>query len=388
VNILFVCNEYPPGPHGGIGTLTRTLARGLASVGHRVAVVGVYPESYPRPAGRASGRDERDGEIEVVRLPESTGTAGWIRSRARLWREVSRRVREDGVELVEAPDWEGWTAGWPELPAPVVVRLSGASSFFASEMGRRPARSTFWLERAALRRADFVCSESRYLADATRGLFELARPADAVLYNPVELCRVDPTPPRAGSRVVFAGTLTRKKGVFSLFDAWPRIRAVDPTATLDVYGKDTREAGGRSVRALLEARALAGVSFRGQVPLEDLVSVFAEARAAVLPSYAEGFSLTPLHAMDAGCPVVGTRRGSGPEAIDEGVTGLLADPDRPEEIARAVIRLLADDGLARTLGENGRRAVRERFSLRAVLGANEAFYRDCRARFRREGRAA
>jgi len=80
VRIVFVCNEYPPGPHGGIGTLTRTLARGLAAAGHRVRAAGVYNAAYPAPDA------EVDRGVEVLRLRESEGPGGWIRSRARLWR--------------------------------------------------------------------------------------------------------------------------------------------------------------------------------------------------------------------------------------------------------------------------------------------------------------
>jgi glycosyltransferase involved in cell wall biosynthesis len=389
VRIQFVCNEYPPAPHGGIGTLTRTLARGLAAAGHGVSVAGVYRASASA-AGSNQEADAGAARVDVLRLPASTGRGGWIRSRARLWRHVARRARAGEIDLVEAPDWEGWTAAWPELPVPVVVRLSGASSYFAAEMGKRPARSTFWLERSALRRADFVCAESRYVAEATRRVFGLERPVDAVLYNPVDLSGPATVLAAARSprRIVFAGTLTEKKGIFSLADAWPLVLARRPDATLDVYGRDTRGADGGSVLARLEARKLRGVRFLGQVPLEDLVAVFAAARAAVLPSYAEGFSLTPLHAMETGCPVIGTARGSGPEAIEDGVTGVLVDPGRPAEIAAAILRVLEDDGVARALGERGRRSVHERFSLPAVLGANEEFYRECLAAFARAGRAA
>src|ERR1700761_2211403 len=46
MNILFICDEYPPGRHGGIGTMTRALARGLVAEGHQVLVAGLYPPGY------------------------------------------------------------------------------------------------------------------------------------------------------------------------------------------------------------------------------------------------------------------------------------------------------------------------------------------------------
>ena len=377
MRLCFLCNEYPPGPHGGIGTLVQTFARSLVEAGHSVRVVGMYSASYPAPD------IEDDRGVRVVRLRESGGTAGWVRSRVRLFRAVAAWVKAGDVDLVELPDWEGWAAGWPRLAAPVVVRLSGSASYFADELGRPLRRMTCWLERASLRRADFVCSESRYLAERTTAVFGLSRGPDAVIYNPVE-APPDAEMPRDPNRVLFAGTLTTKKGIRSLLAAWPLVLREVPSATLHVFGKDgSAEEGGSMVHALkasIEAGGVAGVTFRGHVPLDALVEEFRRARAIVLPSYAEGFSLTPLHAMASGCPTVYTRRGSGPEVIEDGRDGILVDPDEPAAIAAAVVRLLKDDALAVRLGAAGRETVRRRFSREVLTAANVAFYRSCLAR--------
>jgi glycosyltransferase involved in cell wall biosynthesis len=60
-----------------------------------------------------------------------------------------------------------------------------------------------------------------------------------------------------------------------------------------------------------------------------------------MPSFEEGFGIPVLEAMSAGVPVVAANRGSLPEVL--GGAGPLVDPDRPEEIAAAIARLL-DDG--------------------------------------------
>jgi glycosyltransferase involved in cell wall biosynthesis len=359
----------------------QTFARALVAAGHAVRVVGIYGASYPAPD------TEDDRGVRVVRLRESGGPAGWVRSRIRLFRTVAAWVDSGDVELVEAPDWEGWAAGWPRLDAPLVVRLSGSASYFADELGRRLGRTAFWLERASLRRADFVCSESRYLAARTTAVFGLSREPDAVIYNPVE-APPSAEVPRDPHRVLFAGTLTTKKGIRSLLAAWPLVLKQAPSATLHVFGKDGHaEEGGSMQQALQAALArdgVANVTFRGHVTLDELVEEFRRARAIVLPSYAEGFSLTPLHAMAAGCPTVTTSRGSGPEVIEDGVDGLLVDPDDPAGIAEAIARLLRDDALAARLGAAGRETVRRRFSLETLSAANAAFYRSCLDRAARE----
>jgi glycosyltransferase involved in cell wall biosynthesis len=383
VKIFFGCSEYPPGPHGGIGTLVQLLARGLVRAGHHVKVGGIYSAHYPAPDR------EVDEGVEVFRFREPPGRFSWVPARVRFFRRLSLWIRAGEIDLVEVPDYGAPAAAWPSLPVPIVTRLSGSSSFFAAEMGR-PLKRHFYLELASLRRADFWCSESRYMAAKTRQLYKLRTPPDAIIYNPVAVPPPRPDLPRSRHRVVFAGTLTEKKGIVPLIECWPQVHAACPDAELHVWGKDTCSEDGRSMLEDLKNRlsGAAGdnVHFHGHVPLDELLVEFHTARLAVLPSYAEGFALTPLHAMAAGCPTVYTRRGSGPELIEDERHGLLIDPAQPDEIAEAIVRLLRDDELADRLGRAGRRHVEENFSLDTLIRQNERFYEDCLRRF--DARAA
>jgi len=378
LKLFFECTEYPPGPHGGIGTLIQLLARGFVRLGHKVRVAGIYPADYPAPDR------EIDEGVEVFRFREPPGRFSWIPARVRFFRLLSRWSRAGEIDLIEVPDYGAPAAWWPSLPVPVITRLSGSSSFFAAEMGWALKRG-FYLELASLRRSDFWCSESHYMADRTRKLYKLRDAPSAIIYNPVALPALRSNVSRSRHRVVFAGTLTEKKGIFPLIDCWPQVHASCPEAELHIWGKDTQTKDGRSTQEILQARlsspSAESVHFHGHVPLDELLSEFETARLSVLPSYAEGFALTPLHAMAAACPTVYTRRGSGPELIEEGKTGLLIDPARPHEIAGAILRLLNDDDLAERLGRAGRRHIEENFSLETILKQNETFYEDCLRRF-------
>lgn len=383
MRIFLECSEYPPGPHGGIGTLIQLLARGLVRSGHQVKVGGIYSPDYPAPDR------EVDEGVEVFRFREAHGRFSWVPARVRFFRVLSRWSRAGEVDLIEVPDYGAPAAGWPSLPVPVIARLSGSASFFAAEMGWTLKRE-FYLELASLRRADFWCSESEYMAAKTRELYKLRSAPSAIIYNPVTLPELTPECDRCRRRVVFAGTLTEKKGIIPLIEAWSRVHAASPEAELHIWGKDTRTEERGSMKELLLSRlsggAAASVRFHGQVPLDELLDQFHTARLAVLPSYAEGFALTPLHAMAAACPTVYTRRGSGPELIEDERHGLLIDPARPDEIAEAILRLLRDDELADRLGRAGRRHVEENFSLDTLIKQNERFYEDCLRRF--DARAA
>jgi glycosyltransferase involved in cell wall biosynthesis len=94
----------------------------------------------------------------------------------------------------------------------------------------------------------------------------------------------------------------------------------------------------------------------------------------VFPSYAEAFAVAPLESMACECPTIYSRRGSGPELLTDGKEGLLVDPDKPEEIAAAMVRVLHDDNFARNLGQAARAHVIEKFSTRTLVSQNVEAY--------------
>jgi glycosyltransferase involved in cell wall biosynthesis len=372
MRICFLCSDYPPGPHGGIGTMTRVLGRALAAAGHHVRVAGVYQNDYPAPDRHS------DEGVEVWRLREPQGRTGWIRARYALWKLVSGWARSGEIDLVEAPDYQGWIAGWPKLPVPVIVRLHGSAGYFAAEMGEPVWSVAARLERRALLRADQWISVSRYTAGKTRDLFDLPTGPAAVLYNPVETgAKVPPKGPRSHD-VVFSGTLVEKKGVIPLMHAWPAVRGAVPGALLHMFGKDGRGPFGGTMtahlRSLLPADAAGSVEFHGHVTREELFQWLARAGAACFPSFAEAFAIAPLEAMTCGIPTVYSTRGSGPELIDHGVDGMLADPGDPSSISRALVKLLTSPETAERIGEAGRRKVLEQFSMAAILPQNVRYY--------------
>ncbi len=374
MKICLLCNEYPPVRVGGIGRTTHNLAHSLVEAGHQVRVIGLSMENDPVPSF------ESDGGVLVSRIKMRRTRGAWILGRYQLYRTLSDWVDRGLIDIAETPDYEGAVGGWPALRVPVVARLHGSSSYFAVEMGRQPDRLTFFLERASLRRANFICSTSRYTAEKTTSLFQLHGPEAVVVHNATSVSNGQ-QPERVRGRVVFSGTLTEKKGVISLIRAWPSVVRECPDAHLDVFGKGGRVDGGGSMEAYmvscLPAEIRETVHFRGHVELSELRSSFRSATVAVFPSYAEAFALAPMEAMAEGCPTIYSRRSSGSELIHHGVDGLLVEPDHPGEIADAIVRVLKEPALASALGAAGRRRIEDHFSPRKMLEQNIEFYREC-----------
>jgi glycosyltransferase involved in cell wall biosynthesis len=94
----------------------------------------------------------------------------------------------------------------------------------------------------------------------------------------------------------------------------------------------------------------------------------------VTPSREEPFGIVNLEAMALQKPVVATGVGGSAEVIDDGVTGFLAAPDRPEELAAKALRLLDDARLRAAFGAAGFARVRQEFSLERYVAGVTAVY--------------
>jgi glycosyltransferase involved in cell wall biosynthesis len=375
MRICFLCEGYPPVGHGGIGTFTQSLARALVRTGHEVRVLGRYFTTMPHSVYN----DDQGVRVSWYRMP-SANVLERARTRYKLFRTVAHWSRSGEIDLVEVPDCAGWVAGWPRLPVPVVVRFHGSLTYIAAEWGKPLNRTAYWLERAGLRRADFSCSVSQYAAVRTQQLFGLRDRQAMVLYNGIEMPVEPAPPPRSKQQIVYTGGIRVNKGIVSLLDAWPRVIEANPDAELHIFGYAPRSVASAMpvlVTSRLHAAVRERVFLHGHVDRQQLFRAFQVARAAVFPSYAEAFGLSTLEAMACGCPTVYTRRSSGPELIEHEQTGLLVEPDRPDEIARSINRLLADDALATRLGAAGRKRVAEKFSLEVLVRQNEDFYQNC-----------
>lgn len=164
--------------------------------------------------------------------------------------------------------------------------------------------------------------------------------------------------PEDGRLLVCVGNLYPVKGHATLLRALPAL----PGARLAIAGRGAEESNLRALAAEL------GVANRLHL-LGVVDGVDALLRAADLfvhPSRSEGLPLAVLEALAGGVPVVASRVGGIPEAVEDGRSGLLVPPGDPEALAAAIGELLADPERAKALGRAGfERAARE-FSVEAM----------------------
>ena len=370
MHCAFLTTEYPPLRTGGIGTSIQSLAHALVELGHRVSVIGWGAEARFEDRG-----------VEVNLLGEtSIPRMGWLLNRRRAAKEIRRLVSEDGLEIVEAPDWCGPSAGLRTL-CPIVVRCNGSDAYFARLEGRRSRPSVRKAESMALRTAHSIAAVSTFTAEETRKIFSLSGPIE-ILPNGVstaafsQVAEIVPEEPT----LLYLGTLVRKKGVLDLPAILRQVRTRIPQARLVLAGSDApdRRTGRKSTRALIEESLdiadRDAVEFLGAVPNAEVPALLAGASACLFPSYAEAFPVAWLEAMAAARPIVAYDIGWAQEVLSPEREGALVPPGDTSAFGGAAAALLASPDRARATGRAARQRVESNFTAELNARRTAAWY--------------
>jgi glycosyltransferase involved in cell wall biosynthesis len=228
--------------------------------------------------------------------------------------------------------------------------------------------------RVLLGDADVIIAISDWTADLCRAVLEtLGLPADGRVRR-VPLGTdpkhfrpgVDPRAVRQrfglsdGPWLLTVARLEWHKGIDTVIKALPAVRAAHPGTRYVVAGVGDRRP--HFERLVAELGLGDAVRFLGSVSDDDLPALYNAADLYVGASrlhdlMAEGFGISLVEASACGLAVVGGRSGGVPDAVRDGETGILVDPDDPAAVAAGIGRLLADGELRKRFGVAGRRAV-------------------------------
>jgi len=184
---------------------------------------------------------------------------------------------------------------------------------------------------------------------------------------------------RPDDRVVgFVGRLVREKGVVELITAMRTVVDGVPSARLLVVGdtlaSDRDRGASAAVRAEVDRLGLREhVIFAGF--RDDVAAMYRLMHVFVLPSWREGMPVTVIEAMASGLPVVATDIRGCREEVVNGVTGYLVPRQDAPALGQAILRLVSDSDLARTMGEAGRQRAVAEFDESIVVAQQVAAYR-------------
>lgn len=350
---------------GGAELLLHSLAGSLAERGHQVTVW----------APRVRGRDNRVATRYRLRryARPSSKRFGARQTLAQLFLQTwGRRPHLLHCHGAYPAGYVG--AAYKRVTGtPLVIRPHGADILPGEWIDRDP-RLRGRMHRALLA-ADAVIAQGESLAERLRALGVPAARV-RVIHNGVRLAEGGPAPVPGEPWVLAMGSLAPKKGFDVLLRAFALVLQRLPAARLTIAGE-----GPEGPRLLHMAASLGiadSVAFPGLVTGEAKAALLACARVFVSSSRREPFANANLEAMAAGRPIVATRVGGNLEMLEDEVSGLLVEPEDPEGLAKAILRLLEDRERAAVMGRAAWQRA-EVFSWDGMVDRYEALYRELAA---------
>ena len=292
---------------------------------------------------------------------------------------VERIVREEKLDLVECCDESGVLLA-KRFACPLVVRMHQNSSVRLKLMRRPPSPMGTFFERRLLRMADARVGVSDWVARITLETAGLKYLDYRVIYNGVDTTLFAPARgiESDADLILFAGQLSDRKGLDTLFNAIPTVMLHYPGTRLRCVGANQKKPGHASPAeryiAMIPSPLMSRVDFAGEVTHERMPDEFRHAGLCVFPSRFEGHPVVVLEAMACGAPVIFMKDGVGPEVINHGEDGLLCDTRDPAAIASTIMEALASPSLRLRLGARARQKVEDSFSLDKATDENLHFY--------------
>ena len=338
------------------------------------------PHSLLVSTGRHAGSEVSDRRfpqaidhvgIRATRLRTLNGLALWT-ARAGALARRSGAAFAWCAELKPAGYPARWLSARHAVPYGVIVH---GTELLLLQAKMHRSRFKRWTARQLLGGAAVVVANSRWTAALARTVLDaLGRPTLARDVRVVPLGTtpshfrpgIDPRSVRAkygldgGPWLLTVSRLDTHKGIDTAIRALPAVRAAFPTVRYAVAGVGSHRPEFERLVATLGLGD--AVRFLGFVADDELPALYNAADLYVGASrrydlLAEGFGIALVEASACGLAVVAGDSGGVPDAVRDGETGLLVDPDDPAAVTVGITRLLGDPALRRRLGDAGRRAV-------------------------------
>ncbi len=218
-----------------------------------------------------------------------------------------------------------------------------------------------------------VTAVSQHLKQSTLDQFTIHRPIQ-VIHNPIDTELFSPpAEPKdfqsTPKNVIHVSNFRPVKRITDAIQVFDLISAAVPAKlTFIGEGPDRSAADMQVCRLGLKEH----VEFLG--PRTNVSEIMKHADLLISTSESESFGLTIAEAMACEVPVVATEVGGVPEVVEDGVSGLLAPVGDVQMLAEEAIRILTQPDLHRSLGQAGRKRIRDRFSMEAITTQYEQLY--------------
>ena len=368
---LIVATNFKP-RKGGVAEHIHQTARHLRQIGETIVVLA--------PSMNEDSAFDNSCGYPVIRVavrqrPRTKFRAPPGLSRDTLLRTIYRKARKIDAEYLMCNRWE-FSLGTAVLLASRLLRIP----FFIFAHGSEITRSTNSVLKnlsrtLVFRQAERIYCVSRYTEERVK-LLGLKENKTEVVLNGYDVGLSDRwagcqrglpglhlkgTVSPESKIVLTVGRLEERKGIDKVIEAMPIVKKAVPNATYLIVGDG--EDRPRLEEMVRKLNVDGYVHFLGALEDDEKYECYQQCNLFVMPNRtlpdgdAEGFGIVFLEANAFCKPVIGGRSGGAGDAIVDGVTGLLVDPEDVQQLAERIIALLLDTEYAHRLGRNGREHV-------------------------------
>lgn len=377
MHIAFLTPEYPHEkmPHaGGLGTSIKNLAEALTQ--HDIAItVFVY--------GQQKAEIFTENNIHFHRIKDKKyAVAKWFFYRKHIQKYCNSIIKEQDIDILEAPDWTGITA-FMKYKIPVVIRFHGSDTYFCHLEKRHQKLKNFWFEKLAIQGAKAFIAPTTFAGVLSKELFGIKNKTIQTIHYGLELDEFENPEPEIYEKglILYIGTIIRKKGIFELPTIFNLVRQQHPEARLVLIGSDSVDIAAQSPSTwqLLQVKFQEDdsqqLSYIGKIPYNEVQEYIKKANVCVFPTFAETLGMVTIESMALQKPVVNSNIGWANELMIDGQSGFLVHPENHREYANKINAILADNKLAKQLGKNARKRVELLFDIQKIAIENIRFYK-------------
>jgi glycosyltransferase involved in cell wall biosynthesis len=315
-------------------------------------------------------KEETVAGVRVVPLPKPRNRLH--RMTAVLWRLYRLAVREN-ADVYHFHDPELMIVG-------LLLKLGGKKviwdvhehypnaildKYYLSRPLRRVVSTLFdWFERAVVRFYDYVIYTTPFVGARYQKMN--VRSGRIENYPIIELSRLFERNPQ--DRIIYLGGMSKTRGLLEVIEAFCQVARRHPSWDLCLVGSSRPQAFEQEMKdASIRRGVEANVKFVDWVPYEEKERLSSQASMGVITylPYSNNTSCLPNKLFDymlVGLPVIASDFPLYREVVEPSRCGILVDPSKPEEIARAMEYLIEHPEEARQMGDNGRRAVLEKYN--------------------------
>ena len=158
--------------------------------------------------------------------------------------------------------------------------------------------------------------------------------------------------------VMFLGWCVKTKGIEELLSAWISIERQYPDWVLKIVGPYDTE----YQKKLKQKYHSNSIVFEGEKEHEEALDILSKSEVFVLPSYTEGFPNAVLEAMALGKPIIATDVGAIKEMLSDN-SGVVIPPQDTDAVKQALLKVLDDEKLRKSLGDNAYHRIREQYDI-------------------------